>query len=288
MILVNFQTRLTFEVEDVILTNKNFQIHFYDELKSFSFSHHHSNEKLKISADDKLLLEANTSRNITKIPIKVNTHKLKVQTKKPFNFYLWRGGLTMPLKPKEESENENEPIAETVPSPNFESIREYISGEFREIRCLREKRAALMIEESKQYIEIDIGKMISQQEESEEDEKIEVKVEFILDFYDEWEDDSLFLIQRNSEYLFQNNFKNCKGSISKDICRKQLHDVCRKDKPDSLGHTQTFNLSYEKSKGLILKLSISQDQSGQNPDTEETNSKFEFGLGLYAIFVYRK
>ena len=157
------------------------------------------------------------------------------------------------------------------------------------MRCVKEERAALVVEREDQFIEIDIGEQLKKEGVIEDEEGVKIKVDLVLDFYDEWEDDSLFLIQRNSKYLFQDNFKNCKGSLSRETCLAQLRDVCRKNTPDSLGHTLTFNFLYKAKDGLQLRLSIMRDKAGTKPtEAQKQAQEFNFAMGLYALFVYRK
>lgn len=200
----------------------------------------------------------------------------------------------MPTTPKIDVDDGVQMEPESVPNGQTMGVRKYVTGDFSELRCARESRAAVVIEESGQFIEIDVGRMINEasgdgmEDSKDKEEPIRVRVELVLDFYDEWEDDSLYLIQRNEQYLFQSKFKNCKGSLSKEDCKQQLRDVCRQNKPDSLGHMQSFTFLYDPAQELKLKLSISQDAMAKRPNEQTQNTKFAFGLGLYALFVYRK
>lgn len=292
-----FNLAVSFEVKRAIISHKNYKIDFIDYPRQFSISREHSSEKIQISGDGQTLLEVDTATQSTKIPVKVNTHRLQVQARNPSTFYLWRGGLLMSTRPKPQVDEGTGAEPESVPAASLTSIRKYVSGEFSELRCARESRAAIVIEKSAQFFEIDVGGILDEANEEASNgtensqtnaQPHQVRVEMVLDFYDEWEDDSLYLIQKNGRYLFQSNFKNCKGSVSKADCKKQLRDVCRQDKPDSLGHTQVFTFLYDPAQELKLKISISQDEMAKRPDQEAEDSHFAFGLGLYALFVYRK
>ena len=271
----------TFEVKEALIDKKGFSVHFWEDKSLFIFSKARSSKVMKFENEKKVLVWSDSENKSIKIPIKVNTHKLEVRTQKPINFYLLGGGLTMPKKEESQGEEADDEKSENF-TLDFPKVREFISGDFSELRCIKENRGSLMIENQNQYIEIDIGKMMEASEKKQESKEIRVKIEMILDFYDDWEDDSLFLIERNSSYLLQSNHKNCKGSLTKKICKEQLRDICRNNKPDSLGHIKVFNLAYSPEKGLILKLSISRDLT-----TENQKKNLDFGLGLYAIFVYR-
>jgi hypothetical protein len=295
----------SFKVERAYLGHKIFNLHFQESTASlFTISSSDKTDLFTILHNNENLLEADGAENIINIPIKVTTDRLEVQTNNPINFFLWRGGLTMPLAPKNNKKS-SESIAEdgmsdssdvkddrpiqSVPTKRLNTIREFITGEFTELRCNKENRAALTLEQKQHFFEIDIGKQLEQEQVMEDDTEIPIKVDLVFDFYDEWEDDSLFLIEKNNSYFYQSSHKNCKGSLSKAKCAEQLKDTCRKTTPDSLGHTYSFNLLYRTKDGLKLRISISRDKSGSNPESvEEDQSDMEFALGLYALFVYRK